>query len=101
MTTAWEPNWTLPALSPDDQRHGTENGYVNLRCRCDRCREAHATYYREGPGLAMRRRHAIDSGLFKRRYRLARNAGYSAKESRRRQFWSDPLADRSVTNGDE
>ena len=25
-----------------DPRHGTENGYKNLGCRCDRCREAHA-----------------------------------------------------------
>lgn len=27
-------------LNPDDPRHGTANGYGNLRCRCDRCREA-------------------------------------------------------------
>lgn len=28
-------------LAPDDPRHGTANGYGNLRCRCDACREAH------------------------------------------------------------
>lgn len=33
-----EWRWTLP---PDDPRHGTGNGYRNLGCRCDRCREAH------------------------------------------------------------
>ncbi|KWX25625.1 hypothetical protein AFM11_05190 [Mycolicibacterium wolinskyi] len=27
-------------LPPDDPRHGTTNGYGNLYCRCDRCREA-------------------------------------------------------------
>lgn len=25
-----------------DQRHGTANGYCNLRCRCDSCRRAWA-----------------------------------------------------------
>ncbi|MGC5661569.1 very short patch repair endonuclease [Micromonospora sp. WMMD723] len=28
-------------LAPDDPRHGTTNGYGNLGCRCDLCREAH------------------------------------------------------------
>ena len=35
-------------LAPDDPRHGTTNGYSNLGCRCDECREAnrlgHAKY---------------------------------------------------------
>lgn len=31
----------MPDLEPDDPRHGTTNGYGNLGCRCDRCREAH------------------------------------------------------------
>lgn len=26
--------------NPDDPRHGTTNGYGNLRCRCERCTEA-------------------------------------------------------------
>lgn len=34
-------------LSPDDSRHGTENGYSNLRCHCDRCKAAHAEKTRE------------------------------------------------------
>lgn len=34
-------------LRPDDSRHGTENGYRNLGCRCDRCKKAHADVYRE------------------------------------------------------
>lgn len=33
---------------PDDPRHGTPNGYGNLGCRCDACKEAnredHARY---------------------------------------------------------
>lgn len=28
----------------DDPRHGTVNGYINLRCRCDECREAWRVY---------------------------------------------------------
>lgn len=34
-------------LSDDDPRHGTENGYGRYRCRCERCRKAHADYLRE------------------------------------------------------
>lgn len=30
----------MTALPDDDPRHGTANGYGNLKCRCDRCREA-------------------------------------------------------------
>ncbi len=30
-----------------DPRHGTANGYKNLRCRCDDCREAATAYLRE------------------------------------------------------
>jgi hypothetical protein len=32
---------------PDDPRHGTTNGYVNLRCRCERCRDANTVSQRE------------------------------------------------------
>lgn len=28
-----------------DPRHGTANGYVNLTCRCQRCRAAWADYH--------------------------------------------------------
>ena len=27
-------------LAPDDPRHGTTNGYGNLKCRCRPCRDA-------------------------------------------------------------
>jgi len=27
-------------MLPDDPRHGTVNGYTNVKCRCDRCRKA-------------------------------------------------------------
>jgi len=30
---------------PKDPRHGTQNGYVNLKCRCARCREAWRIYH--------------------------------------------------------
>jgi hypothetical protein len=30
------------ALSPDDPRHGTLNGYANYGCRCDRCKAVNA-----------------------------------------------------------
>jgi hypothetical protein len=33
-------------VNPDDPRHGTTNGYTNLRCRCDPCRAAHAANVR-------------------------------------------------------
>lgn len=29
-------------LTADDPRHGTANGYGNLKCRCQPCRDAHA-----------------------------------------------------------
>lgn len=31
-------------MTPDDPRHGTANGYGNLKCRCDACREAWRQY---------------------------------------------------------
>lgn len=31
----------LDPANPDDPRHGTENGYSNLDCRCVPCTEAH------------------------------------------------------------
>lgn len=46
-----DPTTTRPRLGPltsdDDPRHGTENGYNNLGCRCARCRAAHARTYRD------------------------------------------------------
>lgn len=85
----------LFSSTPDDPRHGTENGYSNLRCRCDRCTDAHATYYRVGPGNEAQWRSRTLSGRMRRRYRIAREAGYSAHEARRRQHWADPLAEES------
>ena len=38
-----------------DPRHGTQNGYVNLLCKCAACKGAHAAYRRE---LRRRRREA-------------------------------------------
>lgn len=44
---------------PTDERHGTVNGYGNLACPCDRCREAwrikHLEYMHRGDNL---QRHA-------------------------------------------
>ena len=33
-------------MALNDPRHGTVNGYGNLRCRCDDCRAAWAEYFR-------------------------------------------------------
>lgn len=41
-------------MKPDDPRHGTENGYKNLACRCERCREAHRLWF-----VAYRRRNGV------------------------------------------
>lgn len=32
---------------PEDPRHGTTNGYGNLRCRCERCTSAWRVRHRE------------------------------------------------------
>lgn len=37
-----------------DPRHGTHNGYGNLKCRCDACREANSEWYANGPGAALK-----------------------------------------------
>jgi hypothetical protein len=42
-------------MLPDDPRHGTLNGYINLECRCTACRAANAAYQRR---LVARRREA-------------------------------------------
>lgn len=34
------------ASTASDPRHGTVNGYSNLRCRCDRCTEAWAVNHK-------------------------------------------------------
>jgi hypothetical protein len=37
--------------------HATAGGYNNHKCRCDRCRAAWATYWREGAGAASKVRY--------------------------------------------
>jgi hypothetical protein len=49
-------------LAADDPRHGTENGYRNLGCRCRPCKDAHAAYYREGPGYEAMQRYLRRTG---------------------------------------
>ena len=34
-------------MTPDDPRHGTTNGYNNLRCRCQLCRTAWTEHMRQ------------------------------------------------------
>lgn len=47
-------------LTHDDPRHGTSNGYTNLECRCQLCREAwavaHWTYMHADPTRLERHR---------------------------------------------
>lgn len=38
-----------------DPRHGTQNGYINLLCKCPDCKGAHAAYRRD---LRRRKREA-------------------------------------------
>lgn len=42
-------------MLPDDQRHGTANGYSNLGCRCGECRAAKATDQRAQNAARARR----------------------------------------------
>jgi WhiB family redox-sensing transcriptional regulator len=39
-------DWVPATITPDDGdlRHGTRNGYGNLACRCQPCRDAHAQW---------------------------------------------------------
>ena len=41
----------LSPLAPNDPRHGTRNGYMNLRCRCTACKAAHVVYQRKERAL--------------------------------------------------
>jgi hypothetical protein len=41
MTTTHRMAW-----NDGDPRHGTLNGYFNLRCRCEKCRTTNAGYQR-------------------------------------------------------
>lgn len=40
--------------------HGTRSAYVHLRCRCDRCREAEASYQRDYRAMNAERLRAYD-----------------------------------------
>ena len=77
------------SIAADDPRHGTQNGYNNLRCRCSECREAWRVYY---ASKNYNYKYRTESGLLRNRYRAARDAGYSSYEATRRSHWSDPLA---------
>lgn len=81
------------SIFASDPRHGTIGFYTNHQCRCDLCKAANAEYYRTGRGFVARQRYREGgSGDLKTRYRLAREAGYSAKEAAKRRFWANPLA---------
>lgn len=41
------PYTLLPMNRKVKAKHGTNNTYVNYRCRCDRCRAAAAAYQRD------------------------------------------------------
>lgn len=40
------PQNRTPLTDPDDERHGSLNGYTHGRCRCDSCRAAWTAYFR-------------------------------------------------------
>lgn len=57
---------------PEDERHGTTNGYSNLKCRCDRCKEAWKLWHREWMHQADRlERHAERQRVFRGKERTA------------------------------
>ncbi|GAA1937533.1 hypothetical protein GCM10009797_34020 [Nocardioides hwasunensis] len=49
-------------LADDDPRHGTANGYGNLGCRCDACREAHRVRHAEYMARVRRSGELADAG---------------------------------------
>jgi hypothetical protein len=44
---------------PDAQWHGKYGGVNNHHCKCRPCRDAHAEYYRIGPGAAAIKRYRV------------------------------------------
>lgn len=66
------------SLAPDDPRHGTVNGYINLRCRCAPCREAGSAYQRERQGWKKWRAKNLARGL------TSRGTPYKSRAAHRR-----------------
>jgi hypothetical protein len=68
-------------MKPDDPRHGTANGYSNLKCRCAPCTAAWAEYHRQWVSRkpASRREH-------RRRERLRRGMTEAAEQRLERRF---------------
>ena len=60
-------------LAPDDPRHGTDNGYSNLGCRCQPCRDAFnvrmLVYFQTHPEQRRKKRERE-----RRRYRSQKDA---------------------------
>lgn len=59
----------MATLTPDDERHGTPNGYSNFGCRCEACVTANSAYQlpmahtrRRGGLPPGDRRHGSDNG---------------------------------------
>jgi hypothetical protein len=73
-----------------DPRHGTANGYGNLKCRCPRCTRA----WRDKFWLCNTYRTTETAEQRRAKYALARDHGYSPREAMKRAHWSDPLEQR-------
>ena len=56
-----------------DPRHGTMNGYTNLNCRCEECKEWQAGYHRSRTGGTTPRNPG--------RYNVVRSTGNGRKTS--------------------
>lgn len=56
--------------------HGSENGYRNVGCRCQPCRDAHARYQREKVAKRMAERIEIDGRLVHPRAEHGRPTSY-------------------------
>lgn len=87
-----------------DPRHGTQNGYLNLECRCDACRESNtasqAEYVRTHPEQAERKRNRMNELRQRRRAEAeqealaadiarveAERAAWVERESARKRAW--------------
>lgn len=86
--------WISPLVpGDDDPRHGM-NGYTNLGCRCDICREANTTYTLHMREVRRRRLerdpsirpHGVEATYFNYMCRCAKCRAAHAEAARRRRL---------------
>lgn len=97
---------TRSVIRPNDGdlRHGTRHGYINLACRCQRCRDAILIYRRQKQLAAGDPRHGTTNGYtnFTCRCQRCRDAWAeecAARKERRNLPADDPRHGRYTTYG--